>query len=245
MLDFKRVMGCNKDDVSPAVVVTTSQQFFESLRTHDDRLKLGHGWYDVLYSQASSRLNATVFRITPGAPVMCDFVKFLSETKPRRLIFVGTAGGIAEDVEIGDLVVPTAACRGEGASHYHALACYPGVASFSLFSELSPDLSETCKLIGVSIHIGISYTIDSLSAETQEMLSDLRGFDVLAIDMETSAFYVMASLCRIPGLALLVISDHPINSHRLDEKSDIGRSAKLISWADVFPKLVERLSSQR
>ena len=53
-----------------------------------------------------------------GAPAAVNALEVARANGARRVVVLGACGGISPDLKVGELVVPTAAVRGEGASRY-------------------------------------------------------------------------------------------------------------------------------
>jgi len=242
--NFKRIMGCERSCIASTIFLTTIPQIFKAIKdASDDTWRYGQGWYDVLYQENNDPNGYTVFKLSPGSPVICDFTNYICSIKPRRLFYLGLAGTISKEINIGDLVIPTASCRGDGASYYHAPNYYPAVASFSIYAKVKGILSDLCSKQGVSNYDSITYTIDSLTAETEDLITKLSDYGIAAIDMETSAFYTMASLNNVDALAILIISDSIREDARFDKQVRSAPTAKLDAWVSSMPQLVIRLSS--
>jgi purine-nucleoside phosphorylase len=103
------------------------------------------------------------------------------------------------------------------------------------FSKVIPDMAYVDQIIGIGREKGYDirkasvFCTPSLSLEYIH-LDEIRSFDTDLIEMETSAFYYMADLFELPGIALLVVSDNsasgvPLVGRSEDEekKYDYGR----------------------
>lgn len=118
------------------------------------------------------------------------------DTKPAAVISVGTAGALVEDLKFGDIVVAGETVFGDA----------PGSVLRSS-EELVEDLSDSCVAEGMSHRIVRLATVSSpvFSGEGRKRLHDLTGAH--AVDMETHAMGIEASMLGVPFAALRVISD--------------------------------------
>lgn len=145
----------------------------------------------------------SIVRCGAGSIAVEEAIHILSLAKPKFVIGIGATGGLW--AEIGQIVIPTMATRGEGLTHYY----------YSDQIEASPDpdvlsaLVQSAKVIGVKFRMGKIYTSGTMFHETDEMIVLLREQGYISIDCETSAFLL---LCRYRGLKsgmILFVSDEP------------------------------------
>lgn len=120
------------------------------------------------------------------------------------LIRVGSCGGLQPQVNVGDLVVVTGALRGEGTTPYYV----PQSFSATAHPEVVRALGQAAEALGVRHHQGWVYTTDALFRETPELISQLAGQGVAAIDMVTSAFLTVAQVRGRRAGAILAVSDN-------------------------------------
>jgi len=132
-----------------------------------------------------------------------ELIHVLSLTKAKYVVGIGATGGLM--AEIGDIVIPTTAARGEGLTR-----CY-----YSDKIEANPDsdvlstLVQSAKGIGAKFHMGKIYTSGTMLHETDGVIKFLKEECYISIDCETSAFFL---LCRYKGLRcgmILFVSDEP------------------------------------
>lgn len=146
------------------------------------------------------------------------------------MFFIGTAGGIHDTVGIRDLILVESCFEAELQNLFPALEGTPFASCLihPLKKEkiqqkyfAHPQLLQ----LATSINTDSIYTGTVVSSNTfpapQELFSALKNENVLAIDMETSAFYQIAWLLGIPAIAIRAISN------KLDytgQDKDIGSS---------------------
>ena len=103
-----------------------------------------------------------------GGPSAAIAVEELVRCGAHTFIRVGTSGGMALEVIGGDLVIPTAAVRGDGASKEYLPPDYPAAANFGVTAALKTSaerLSENSD--GKRFHIGVIQSKDSFYGETE------------------------------------------------------------------------------
>lgn len=129
-----------------------------------------------------------------GAPSAVIALEELVMCGAHTFIRVGTCGALQETITIGDVIVPTAACRGEGTSHRYVPSEFPAVAH--------PDIVTALRTTAPDAHTGIVWTDDSF------YISDVvywNSLGILAVEMECSALFAVASLKKVRLGAILAV----------------------------------------
>jgi AMP nucleosidase len=71
---------------------------------------------------------------SPNAATVCDL---LSVVQPQAVLFLGKCGGLKEEVQVGDFILPIAAVRAEGTSDSYFPPEIPALPSFQLQKAVS------------------------------------------------------------------------------------------------------------
>ncbi len=129
-----------------------------------------------------------------GAPSAAIAVEELVNVGAERLIRVGTCGGLQPDLDIGDMIVATAAAKDEGTTKRYESATIPAVAD----NETVASLISAAAAAGAVIHTGPIVTDDAYYAETDEYVTAWSDAGLLAVEMEAAAIFTLA---RRHGLA--------------------------------------------
>ncbi|MFW5941129.1 MAG: nucleoside phosphorylase [Chloroflexota bacterium] len=123
----------------------------------------------------------------------------------RRLIRIGTCGGLRPDVRDGDLVVASAAVNSTGYGRQVAPAGYPAVADWRVTRALAQGAAGA----GRSNHTGIVLTNDHFygGVETPETphYPTMIEANVLAVEMECAALFLVGSLRGVQTGAILAV----------------------------------------
>jgi uridine phosphorylase len=135
-----------------------------------------------------------------GCPSAAICVEELCRVGADTLISVGTAGALQPQIEMGDLVIATAAVRDEGTTRQYVPLEYPAVAH----PEMVWSLREAARSLGHRHHVGITHCKDSFYAEEpqglpleehlQQRWTAWERAQVLSTSMEASAIFVLSSL---------------------------------------------------
>ncbi len=144
-----------------------------------------------------------------GAPSMAIVVEELLRLGARRLIRVGTCGGIGPGIKTGEIVIASSAAPVDGATrtYLHGDA-YAPAADFGLVRALT----ETAERRGQKPHVGQVATVDVFYNPDPDYFSKWRGRGVLAFEMETSVLYYLVSRAKAAGATaaaatILTVSD--------------------------------------
>ncbi|MGD2142359.1 MAG: hypothetical protein PVH79_02635 [Candidatus Bathyarchaeota archaeon] len=208
--EFTEVLyGCRADEITKVVILTPITSVIETLKKKASEIVdlKGFNWG---FKGLIDGVEATVLNSRIGSPTASDCAYYLRFTACHNIIYTGLIGSLQPEIRVGDLIVPTAALRGEGASKYFVDEAYPAVADFQLLRKLASTLENAYLETDVEVHYGPIYTTDSFAAETPEFLKLWSSRRLLGIEMETSAIYVIASMYGMRAASVHVVSDNPI-----------------------------------
>ncbi len=241
----KWLYGCEPEDISEVVIMTPFDSTLEDLREKADDVKEFKGFITGFTGQFNGS-QGTVLNCRIGSPAASDCTYFLRFTPCRSIIYTGLIGALQPSIRVGDIIVPTAAFRGEGASKYFVDEAYPAVADFKLLQTVSAVLESAFRDTEMGLHYGPIYTTDAFAAETKEFLEAWSERQLLGIEMETSAIYVLASLYGMKAASIHIVSDNPVMKKSFFDKlgeEDIEKREKCTGLLlDVLVELVEKAS---
>jgi len=183
------------------------------LTNFDNYVRLFADWHGVpVNGEDKAMLNATAEGITiinfgMGSPNAATIMDCLSAIKPKAALFLGKCGGLRQKNDIGDLILPIAAVRGEGTSNDYFPPEVPALPAFALQKAISTTIRESNQ----DYWTGTVYTTNRRVWEWDEDFKTyLRKIRAQAIDMETATIFSTAFYNKIPAGALLLVSDQPM-----------------------------------
>lgn len=157
--------------------------------------------------QTASADGITIINFSMGSAMAATIMDLLSAIEPKAVLFLGKCGGLKRKNQIGDLILPIAAIRGEGTSNDYFPSEVPALPSFNLQKAIS----YTIRLKGRDYWTGTVYTTNRRVWEHDEKFKDyLRTLRAMAIDMETATIFSVGFFNEIPVGALLLVSDQPM-----------------------------------
>jgi AMP nucleosidase len=151
----------------------------------------------------------TMIKFGMGSPNAAIIMDLLSAIKPKAALFLGKCGGLKKKNQLGDLILPIAAIRGDGTSNDYFPAEIPALPAFSLQKAISTTIRE----YGLDYWTGTVYTTNRRVWEHDDKFKKyLRTTRSMAIDMETATIFIAGFANQIPTGALLLVSDQPMIS---------------------------------
>jgi len=142
-----------------------------------------------------------------GSPNAATVMDLLSAIAPAACLFLGKCGGLKRKNQLGDLVLPIAAIRGEGTSNDYLPPEVPALPAFQLQRAVSTMIRD----LGHDYWTGTVYTTNRRVWEHDEAFKEtLRRTRCMAIDMETATVFAAGFANHIPTGALLLVSDQPM-----------------------------------
>jgi len=171
----------------------------------------------LLYARDSSPEGVCLTGPGIGAPYAAMMLETLIAWGARRIIFLGWCGAVSENVNIGDIILPTAALVDEGTSrNYIEPVNGESTPVLSMVSLLEQVLQGS----RVDFHSGKIWTTDAVYRETREKVEtdavyretrekveSYQKQGVLAVEMEISALFSVAQFRQVELGAMLVVSD--------------------------------------
>ena len=140
-----------------------------------------------------------------GAPMAALTLEKLIALGAKRVILFGWCGAIAQELQVGDLLVPEKAASGEGTSAYYTL-------DTDTVAGPDPQLGNRIAQIFADnqmvVHRHCVWSTDAVYREDRHVLQQLhREKQVGAVDMEFSALCAVAAFRGIEFAAVLTVSD--------------------------------------
>jgi len=236
----REIFGCDPEDIGETVVLTPGKKLVHALKEKVEVLKEFKGFLEGFTGNYGGK-SISVIRSLVGSPIAADSVYFLGSTPCKNIIYTGSIGALKGDIKIGDIIIPTGAVRGEGASKYHAKEWYPAVPSFELLRKVAPVLEKDLAKTSINVHYGIIYTTDSFAAETKAFMEKLSKMNIIGIDMETSAIFTVARLQCKKAIAIHVVSDNPMVGKSLVEPMSSEDKNRHRLSTETFQYLLPRI----
>lgn len=198
-----RYTGTKLEDFGKYILLTNFHHY----------VKLFADWYNVPVMGADKPMpNATADGITIinfgiGSPNAALIMDLLSAISPNAALFLGKCGGLKKKNNVGDLILPIAAVRGEGTSNDYLPPEVPALPAFNMQKAVSTTIRD----YDSDYWTGTVYSTNRRVWEhDDEFKSYLERTRCMAIDMETATIFLVGFANKIPTGALLLVSDQPM-----------------------------------
>jgi uridine phosphorylase len=132
----------------------------------------------------------------------------------KRIIRVGTAGGLQNHIFDGHVVIATAAVRDDGVTERIVPLAYPAVPSL----DLTMTLRQRAQRATIDSHEGVvlSSALFYPHPVLGNQLAMWQRAGVVAIEQECAALFIIAGQYQIQSAAILTIDGNPLADHGED-----------------------------
>lgn len=142
-----------------------------------------------------------------GIPSISIYVnELIQEYEVQKLIRVGSCGALQENIKVRDIILAQGSTTDSQINRMvFGGIDYAPLADFALLHNAY----VTAKEKKMNVKVGNVFTSDSFyrdrAAEVNELLTQ---YQILAVEMETTALYTLAAKFRRQALSILTVSDH-------------------------------------
>ncbi len=157
--------------------------------------------------QSATAKGITIINFGMGSPLAATMMDLLTAISPKAVLFLGKCGGLKKKNEIGDLILPIAAIRGEGTSNDYLPAEVPALPAFALQKAISTTIRDHSRDYWTGTVYTTNRRVWEHDREFKKYLKELRA---MAVDMETATIFTTGFANKIPTGALLLVSDQPM-----------------------------------
>ena len=131
----------------------------------------------------------------------------------ENIIRIGSAGGLADDIQLRDVIIGMGACTNSAYQDQFKLnGNYAPIASFELLSRAVKE----AEALGVRYKVGNLLSSDIFYHADPKFNEGWYKLGVLGVEMEAAALYMNAAAAGKRALALCTVSDHILRGEALD-----------------------------
>ncbi len=169
-----------------------------------------------------------------GIPSIAIYAnELISSYGVKNLIRIGSCGSMQPEVKLYDIILAMGASTD---SSYNKLvfngADYSPLADFSLLQSAY----ETARKMGVEVRVGNILSTDVFYGENPDAWKLWAKYNVLAVEMETTALYTIAARFNARALTILTVSDSLV-THEATTSEE--REKKFIRMAEIALEIAE------
>lgn len=220
---LKSVYGIDSSEHFDCVFVAPAWDVYKIFDDEKTDIKLVSENQDITAHIIKHRGHKYLYaRLKIGAPNMVDFCLSCNGLKCDKFVFVGSAGSLVPEINLGDVIVPEYSISGDGASLY----LYEKLDSKNMFKkaysnpELNKEIINICESQNIKTVKGVPISVDSIFCEYQH-LSEFKKMGANVIEMESATFFNTMNLIGKPASAILLISDNSsVGQHLIDENKE-------------------------
>ena len=145
----------------------------------------------------------------------------------KKLIRVGTCGGMHENLNLRDIVI----AQGASTDSKIVYQTFGGAIDFSMLAdfELLSKAVDNAKKLNIPVKVGNILSTDTFyndysdpngtfSAGNLTLDEKMIKYGILAVEMETAALYLLAAPANVQGLAIFTVSDHIVKKQYASTK---------------------------
>lgn len=129
----------------------------------------------------------------------------------KSVIRAGSAGGIADNVNLRDIVIAEGACTDSNfAWQYDLPGVFAPIADYSLLKKAA----SAAEKAGIEVKIGNIFSTDVFYSPA-DTAARWKEMGILAVEMESAALYMLAAKAHAKALCICTISDHMFRTEEL------------------------------
>ncbi|MBQ7780203.1 MAG: purine-nucleoside phosphorylase [Clostridia bacterium] len=131
----------------------------------------------------------------------------------ENIIRIGSAGGLAENVQLRDVIIGMGACTNSCyQEQYNLGGNFAPIADFALLRKAVNE----AEALGVRYQVGNLLSSDVFYNANPKFNDGWHRMGVLGVEMEAAALYMNAAYAGKKALAICTVSDHIIRGEALD-----------------------------
>jgi uridine phosphorylase len=193
-------------DIGPVAVMISCEPDFNFIKSTTADAAVSPFFMSTLMTQTLCDKGVCVAGPFIGAPYGAMLLESLIAKGASRILVLGWCGAVAEQLTVGDILLPCKAIVDEGTSRHYAdldTDLPHSIPDPALTSELSDHL----KSCGIDYKKTTIWTTDGVYRETERKIAYFKGLGAQAVEMECSALFSVARYRNISIAGLLIVSD--------------------------------------
>ena len=145
-----------------------------------------------------------------------------------NIIRVGSAGALADDLNLMDVVAGAGACTDSNFAHQFGInGTFAPIADYTLLSQAVAAAAAN----GVALHVGNVLSSDNFYDDGSDGPDQWKKMGVLAVEMEAAGLYMNAARAGKRALGLFTISDHIYRAEELTSEQRQNSFVQMITIA--------------
>ena len=201
-------IACEPGDIAPLVIMPGDPKRAERIaKTRMDNVLLVSDVRGIgAWTGTIDGVEMTAMASGMGVPSLSIYANELfSQYGVKRIVRVGTCGGISDKVKVKDVIVANAAHTNSAVSSIDI----PGVTlSLAASYDMLRGAVDHARSGDRAVHVGAVYTSDFFYSSRMDIVPGLDKLGTLGVEMEAAGLYACALAHDAEALAVLTVSDH-------------------------------------
>ncbi len=175
-----------------------------------------------------------------GGPAIVNALEMVKANGGNKVVLFGACGGVSPVVQLGDIIIPSGAVRGEGASRYYAPLEFPAACDIKLTNNL---LIEANSQNLVQVHNGYAYTTDASYRQGPEIYQTYQDL-ILGVECECASAAVAGYRLGLKIGALYFCTDNITLPKESDKKYQSLSNDKVKLGFDTGLKIIMNILTE-
>lgn len=184
-------------DVPDVCVIVFFREVIEKVAAEKQaKIVVDARWEDgphPIYEMEHNGRRVAFYHPGVGAAISAGLLEEAIAYGCRKFIVVGGAGALEKGLDVGKLILVSAAVRDEGVSYHYLPPAREVVAN----PQGVRVLESICLRKGIPFHTAKTWTTDAPYRETQAMVSARRAEGCFAVEMEAAALMAVAQFRNV------------------------------------------------
>ena len=176
-----------------------------------------------------------------GCPSASIAVEELANAGATHFIRVGSTAAIQPHIKTGDIIINTAALRNDGTTRAYVPDNYPAVADHFLTHALIEAAIAQRENQNFSLYVGVNACDDAFYAETPEWIEKLTRYNLLNIEMESSAIFTVAHLRKLKAAMVCGVSGNLVAADYDYDQGEHGNTRLVNAWENAIQIALEAI----
>lgn len=148
-----------------------------------------------------------------GVPSCSIYAKeLITEYQVENLIRIGSCGAVLDEVDVGDVVIGLGASTDSRVNRIRFQDYdFAAIADFGLVQTLFQAAQDE----QISVRVGGLFTSDFFYHPNETLISLLRKYRVVGVEMETAGLYGVAAEFGAKAVAVCTVSDHMVRDESM------------------------------
>lgn len=226
--DYRKEMGiereqqyhieCTPEDIAPIVLVPGDQGRVKTIVEYfDNPKKVADNRGLITYTGTYNNTPVTVTSTGMGGPSAAIVYEELINIGANFLVRIGSVAGLQEHIKRGDIVLPHASIRDDGASQYYVPDKYPAAADPILYNHLFTKAEKK----DVDCWSGINWTHSAFYSRSKEYFQQWARKRVISMEMEASCLFTISQLRGVKSAFIGTVYENRYSQSK-NEKMDLS-----------------------